>query len=823
MKTSHLICVAAFVALAATGCDRKPSAAEQKISELERKNSEAVDRQRELEQQLEDQKIAAEREAIERERAMIEEDREELERREGEALAAEDEELRAREEALANREGQLDQFQSALEEKQDDLQEWGEQLDDHERDLAGREALAFEDSEVDEGEPIADYDTFYDALEPYGSWFETPTYGYVWQPVAVRDSNWRPYSRGRWVCSDRGWNWISEEPFGWATYHYGRWARLKGHGWIWVPGSQWAPCWVSWRENDSHIGWAPLPPETLAYRGHSWDSTVDVQFGIGASCFTFVEIRHFGGSVFGKCLPASRNDDCFGRTRNTTFIHHKGRHVICGGPQYRHVSDRIGKPLPFYRLQMDHHSRPGRDPLGLRPRVRGEHLVVAAPNMDAAWNEKLKPKRIKERIEAVEVERSGSLSPEISNRFRQDREERRQRAGEAVASLGGEENFDERRVVQLQENRRKAEGKDREGEPRDVKDKNRVAQRDDSGNRERQRSEGSLPSEPRGDRANRENEARITPSEPSRVRQPAGNPERPAVAKANPESDSKKDARAGLPQGMTRDTRETRPQRDEPARVTPPEPRKINQEELDALQLEEKRREQQRQADLANRARKEAANRKQEELDREKEERQRLADEERKARKEAEPGRQDEAAGKSREQQSQREMEQDREARKQVAEDNERTQRQQQEDAKQRQQERTDRQQQETQQKEMQRSRDESAQRQQEKQRQQQDESRQQQQQQEAHRAREESRRQQQQEESRRQEREENQRQQENARQREREENQRQQEQARQRQEENQRQQEQARQRQEESQRQRQQEESRQKQERDEEDRKKNR
>jgi uncharacterized protein YraI len=34
----------------------------------------------------------------------------------------------------------------------------------------------------------------------------------------------RPYTVGRWVFTDRyGWMWASSEPFGWATYHYGRW------------------------------------------------------------------------------------------------------------------------------------------------------------------------------------------------------------------------------------------------------------------------------------------------------------------------------------------------------------------------------------------------------------------------------------------------------------------------------------------------------------------------------------------------------------------------------------------------------------------------
>ena len=106
------------------------------------------------------------------------------------------------------------------------------------------------------------YDTFYRKLEPYGGWRETTDYGYVWQPEqAQRSRDWRPYTDGRWAYTDAGWTWVSDEPFGWATYHYGRWTRLRGVGWVWVPGDEWAPAWVSWRKSDRHLGWAPLPPE----------------------------------------------------------------------------------------------------------------------------------------------------------------------------------------------------------------------------------------------------------------------------------------------------------------------------------------------------------------------------------------------------------------------------------------------------------------------------------------------------------------------------------------------------------------------------------
>ena len=426
MKNSYLMAVGAIVLLATSGCEKQSSAAARKIAELEQKTQVAADRQRELEQELANQKLASERDAVERERMRIEEDRAELERRQGAAIAEQDEALREREEALANREGKLEQFQSALEEKEDEMHDRSEQLSEVDRELAGREALAFEESAPSDS--VADYGMFYDSLASYGSWFETPDYGYVWQPVVVSDSRWRPYLRGRWICSDRGWTWVSDEPFGWATYHYGRWALLRDRGWIWVPGSEWAPCWVSWRENNSHIGWAPLPPETLAYRGHTWDSAVDVQFGISASCYNFVEARYFGNSLSSYCLPVSGNGGYFQLTSNITYIHIVNRQVICGGPKYKKVCEAVRKPLPFYRLEIDHHPRPSRDSLGMRPRVKDGRLLVSAPNMDVAWNDSLRPKRIKDRIETVTVERSGALGKEITDRYRQSREEARQRS-----------------------------------------------------------------------------------------------------------------------------------------------------------------------------------------------------------------------------------------------------------------------------------------------------------------------------------------------------------------------------------------------------------
>ena len=112
-------------------------------------------------------------------------------------------------------------------------------------------------SSQDDGAASGDvsFDLFYNNLADDGDWYNTPEYGYVWQPfIAYKTDNWRPYSDGYWAQTDSGWTWVSYENFGWATYHYGRWTRLKDIGWAWVPGYQWGPGWVSWRTSDDYVG-----------------------------------------------------------------------------------------------------------------------------------------------------------------------------------------------------------------------------------------------------------------------------------------------------------------------------------------------------------------------------------------------------------------------------------------------------------------------------------------------------------------------------------------------------------------------------------------
>lgn len=101
---------------------------------------------------------------------------------------------------------------------------------------------------------------FYDALQDYGDWVLIEPFGFVFRP-RVDFATFRPYQEGFWAPSDAwGWVWISAEPFGWATYHYGTWFWDRFQGWVWVPGVDWGPAWVSWQIASGYAGWAPLWP-----------------------------------------------------------------------------------------------------------------------------------------------------------------------------------------------------------------------------------------------------------------------------------------------------------------------------------------------------------------------------------------------------------------------------------------------------------------------------------------------------------------------------------------------------------------------------------
>jgi hypothetical protein len=122
--------------------------------------------------------------------------------------------------------------------------------------VAPAAATAPADSAADPAPPPR----FFAQLAPYGRWVSGEARGWTWVPTAV-PAGWKPYTVGHWEVTSYGWTWMSDEPFGWATYHYGRWFMDDKLGWTWLPGDDFGAAWVDWRAGHGYTGWAPLQPD----------------------------------------------------------------------------------------------------------------------------------------------------------------------------------------------------------------------------------------------------------------------------------------------------------------------------------------------------------------------------------------------------------------------------------------------------------------------------------------------------------------------------------------------------------------------------------
>lgn len=97
----------------------------------------------------------------------------------------------------------------------------------------------------------------------YGEWHYHDLLGYVWQPHMNNyypSSPWRPMVFGYWSEVSSQLFWVPDEPWGWVPYHLGVWHWDKQKGWLWIPGSAFAPAWVQWNFffGGSLFAWHPL-------------------------------------------------------------------------------------------------------------------------------------------------------------------------------------------------------------------------------------------------------------------------------------------------------------------------------------------------------------------------------------------------------------------------------------------------------------------------------------------------------------------------------------------------------------------------------------
>jgi len=165
----------------------------------------------------------------------------------------------------------------------------------------------------------------YEDLDDYGTWRDCPGYGPCWAPRVA--AGWAPYHNGHWVWVEPwGWTWVDDAPWGFAPFHYGRWA-FYGGGWIWVPGAVavrpvYAPALVAWVGGPhfgvaigvgAGVGWFPLGPRepfVPSYRvSNTYITQVNVTNVTNVTNITNVTNVHYvNQTVPGAVTAVSRAD-----------------------------------------------------------------------------------------------------------------------------------------------------------------------------------------------------------------------------------------------------------------------------------------------------------------------------------------------------------------------------------------------------------------------------------------------------------------------------------------------------------------------------------
>jgi hypothetical protein len=193
---------------------------------------------------------------------------------------------------------------------------------------------------------------FYNELSPYGDWMDNPSYGQVWRPRVSQD--FQPYATdGHWEMTEYGNTWVSDYEWGWAPFHYGRWLFDDYYGWIWVPGDEWGPAWVSWRSGGGYYGWAPLGP------GMGID--INININIPYNYWVFVpDIYIRSPRVYSYCVPRNRIGVIYGGTSYLNNYYRYNNRAYVYGPQRYDIERITRNRINVYRADDLYHQGRGR-------------------------------------------------------------------------------------------------------------------------------------------------------------------------------------------------------------------------------------------------------------------------------------------------------------------------------------------------------------------------------------------------------------------------------------------------------------------------------
>ena len=223
-------------------------------------------------------------------------------------------------------------------------------------------------------EAVVSYQTFYDELSPYGQWVSDAQYGNVWVPN--EEPGYRPYAtRGHWAMTDAGNMWVSDAPWGWACYHYGRWTYNGYYGWVWIPGHEWAPAWVSWRSGGGYYGWAPMGPGYYAGGNYEYPENY----------WVFVSPQYlYHPNVYGYYEPRYTTTYIRQTTYiNETYVDNGSHTTYYYGPRREAIERETNQPVQVYRVS--NANTPGAASVGgnsvniYRPAINSSTVNTARP------------------------------------------------------------------------------------------------------------------------------------------------------------------------------------------------------------------------------------------------------------------------------------------------------------------------------------------------------------------------------------------------------------------------------------------------------------
>ena len=216
----------------------------------------------------------------------------------------------------------------------------------------------------------------YEDLNANGDWGNTPD-GPVWTPRVA--AGWTPYHDGYWAWVDPwGWTWVDAAPWGFAPFHYGRWAYAN-NSWGWYPGAvdarvYYAPALVAFVGGGGFsagisigggggglVGWFPLGPREVYYPSYQVSQTYTRQVNVTNTRITNINVTNI----------------------NVTNVNYVNRSAVVAVPQNAFAS---AQPVQRAAVRVDANQIRQAQVIGAAPKVapRPESVLANSSGRKAA-------------------------------------------------------------------------------------------------------------------------------------------------------------------------------------------------------------------------------------------------------------------------------------------------------------------------------------------------------------------------------------------------------------------------------------------------------